>query len=200
MKKQNNTSPKGYLSWSQMNLWEKDPNIYYQVYMEGLDQFRTKYLDLGKRLATGLENGFDEANDPIFEMVITFMPPYPQREFKVEEEFEGIPLVGIFDGWDENNFILGEYKSGKNWTQKMVDNLGQLTFYTLLIWLKYKRFPEKIYLHWAKTIENDEGVLELTGDIKTFITKRSMKDIILFSKRIKNVWQGVCELGKFNKK
>jgi len=192
-----NTSPRGYLSWSQLNMWEKDPNLYYQVYIEGLDQFRTKYLELGKRMATGLENGFDEERDPLFEMLIVFLPSYPKREFDMKAEFEGIPLVGKLDGWNEKTMTIGEYKTGKNWTQGMVNQSGQLTFYSFLVWLKYGKLPQHIFLHWARTDEDLEGNLKLTGEMKTFATERTMKDIILFSKRIKNAWLGICDLGKF---
>jgi len=194
-----NTSPRGYLSWSQLNLWEKDPNMYYQVYWEGLDQFRTKYLELGKRMATTLENGFDEAHDPLFEMLAVFMPHYPKQEFDLKTVFEGIPLVGKLDGFNEATLTIGEYKTGKNWTQSMVNQSGQLTFYSLLVWLKYKKLPNNIFLHWARTDEDMEGNLKLTGDIRTFPTQRSLKDLILFSKRIKAAWLGICELGKFLK-
>src|SRR5574343_855975 len=194
-----NTSPRGYLSWSQLNRWEKDPNMYYQVYFEGLDQFRTKYLELGKRMATTLENGFDCERDPLFEMLAAFMPAYPRREFDVKANFEGIPLVGKLDGFNEKTLKVGEYKTGKNWTQSMVDQTGQLTFYALLVWLKYKKLPKEIFLHWARTDEDMEGNLKLTCDIKTFKTSRSLKDLILFSKRIKLAWEGICELGKMQK-
>lgn len=194
-----NTSVRGYLSWSQMSLWEKDQNLYYQVYVEGLSQFKNKFIELGKRMSECLENGFDELRDPLFEVVATFMPGYPQREFEIDVVFEGIPLKGKLDGWNEKTMTIGEYKTGKNWSQSMVDKHGQLTFYALLIWLKYKKLPEKIFLHWAKTEEDIEGTLKLTGDIKTFSTKRTMKDIILFSKRITKAWEGICEVGKFAK-
>lgn len=193
----NNTSPRGYLSWSQMSMWEKDPNLYYQVYIENADQFRTKYLELGKRMATGLENGFDEQHDPLFESLIVFMPSYPKREFDIKAEFEGIPLFGKLDGWDGKNLTIGEYKTGKKWTQAMVNQSGQLTFYAFLVWLKYKKLPKKIFLHWAKTQEDEMGNLSLTGDIRTFETERKLKDLILFSKRIKTAWEAICELGAF---
>lgn len=181
-----------------MQLWEKDPNMYYQVYFENLDQFRTKYLELGKRMADTLENGFDFEHDPLFEMVAVFMPSYPEREKDMKAEFEGIPLVGKLDGWNEATLTVGEYKTGKKWTQAMANQHGQLTFYALLVWLKYKRLPNKILLHWAQTAEDLEGNLKLTGEIKTFEVKRSLADLIVFSKRIKTAWAGICELGKFN--
>lgn len=173
--------------------------MYYQVYFEGLDQFRTKYLELGKRMATCLENGFDAERDPLFEMVAVFMPHYPAREFDIKMVFEGIPLVGKIDGWNEKTMTIGEYKTGKHWTQTMADVSGQLTFYSLLVWLKYKKLPKGIFLHWARTDEDMEGNLKLTGDIKTFKTQRSLKDLILFSKRIKTAWAGICDLGEMQK-
>lgn len=186
-----------YLSWSKLNMWEKDPNLFYQVYIEGLDQFRTKYLELGKRLADGLENGFDVEHDPMFEMLITFLPSYPKREYEAKTVFEGIPLFAKFDGFDDEILDLGEYKSGKKWTQSMVDQSGQLTMYALIIWSIFGKLPSKIQLHWARTDEDMEGNLFLTGEIKTFTTVRTMKDIILFSKRIKTAWAGIQELINF---
>ena len=190
-------SPRGYLSWSQLQIWEKDPNLYYQIYIEGLDQFRTKYLELGKRLATALENGFDEEGDPMFEMMCVFMPGYPKREFKIDAVLEGIPIKGVLDGFNEKTLTIGEYKSGKRWTQSMVDKSGQLTMYALLVWLKYGVLPKDIRLHWARTDEDMEGNLKLTGDIRTFKTNRTMRDIIVFSKRIRNAYEGICEMFEF---
>jgi len=216
-----NTSPRGYLSFSQLSLWEKDPNLYYQVYVDGIDQFRTKYLELGKRMATALENGFDEEHDPLFDMVAVFMPSYPHKEFQIPRLvgsgeksgckcqkclargiekpiiFEGVPLYGKLDGFDDKTLTIGEVKTGKKWTQGMVDQSVQLTFYALLVWLKYKRFPKNIFLHWAKTEEDVEGNLKLVGDIKTFRTERTLKDFILLSKRIKITWAAINEMGKF---
>ena len=188
--------PRPYLSWSQLNMWEKDPNLYYQVYFEGLDQFRTKYLELGTRMATALENGFDAENDPMMEMMLIYMPTYQIKEFDIKENFEDIPLFGKLDGFDVNNLIVGEYKSGKKWTQSMVDNHSQLTFYAFLVWLKYKVLPKQIFLHWAQTYEDENGILKLTGHIQTFQTERKLKDIILLSKRIKIAWKGIQELAQ----
>ena len=267
-----NSSPRGYLSWSQLNLWEKDANLYYQVYCEGLDQFRTRQLELGKKMATTLENGHSEDGDPMLDLMAVFMPSYPAKEFEIKAVFEGIPLKGKLDGfgikcqscgsWQDiiglknekqqmdvpalqkergvygstshqtirsiskttfqdkqrlNTLpilssscdkcgvegklisVIGEFKSGRHYTQSMADDTGQLTMYALLVWLKYKKLPAKILLHWAKTDEDMEGNLFLTGDIKTFKTQRSLSDLILFSKRIRAAWAGICALGEFMK-
>lgn len=197
MIKKSLTTPRGYLSWSQLSLYEKDPQLYYQVYWEGVAQFKTKYLELGKRMAKTLENGYDEEHDPVFEEVMRIVPPYPKREVKIKKTFEGIPLVGIMDGFDEKNLVIGEFKTGKKWTQSMADTTGQLTFYALLVWLKYKKIPNSMYLHWASTVEDEEGNLRLTGIVRTFKTKRSLSDIILLSKRIKKAWKAIAEMQIF---
>lgn len=193
-------TPRGYLSWSQLNMWEKDPNLYYQVYWEGLDQFRSKFLELGKRMADGLENGFDCERDPMFEHLIMYLPSYPKKEFDLKADYAGIPLVGKLDGWNEATMTIGEYKTGKKWTQSMANQHGQLKFYALLVWLKYHKLPEHIFLHWAETAEDLEGNLKLTGGGDTFEVKIKLSDIIVFAeKRIKPAWEGICKMGEFVK-
>lgn len=185
-----------YLSWSKMNLFEKDPNQFYQVYFEGLDQYRSKFLELGSRLSKVLENGIDEERDPTFEFVATFLPAYPEREKDMKVVFEGVPLRIKLDGWNKKTFTVGEYKSGRRWTQSMVDKCDQLTFYAAVIWMIYKKIPNFL-LHWAKTEEDEEGNLKLTGDLRTFKTTRRLKDIILMVKRMKKAWKEICEMVKF---
>lgn len=194
-----NSSPRGYISPSQMVLFLKDKNLYYQVYFEGLQQFKTKFLTLGKRLATGLEKGKDEEKDPMFEKIIKLTPQYPNREYEMREMLDEVPLFGKLDGFEKDTLTIHEVKSGKRWTQGMADNLDQITFYTLLVWLRYKTLPQAIFVHWARTAEDEEGKLTLTGDIKTFRTKRSLAQIIVFSAKVKQVWKEICELGEFMK-
>ena len=90
---------------------------------------------------------------------------------------------------------LIEIKTGRQWTQKMVDTSSQLTFYSALIWLKYGRLPSKILLHWAKTIINEDGELKINGEITTFETTRTLSDIILMRGRINSAWEGIKQMG-----
>jgi len=197
MLKKNNTSPKGYMSWSQMSLWERDPNLYYQSYIQGIDMYHSKYMSFGKRVHKALEIGYDKGNDPAINLVATFIPSYPKREFRINVKFEGVPLYGIIDGWNPWSKEFGDYKTGKNYSQATANRSDQFTFYATMIWLKYKVLPKKILIHWIKTAENSEG-LYVTGDFQTFETKRELKDIILFSKRIRIAWEGICEIGRVN--
>jgi len=193
MKSINNTSPKGYLSWSQLSLFERSPDQYYKQYIQGYSGFNSKYMRLGKRLAEARERRSDP--DPTIDFLAKYMPQYPKREHKIEVNFEGIPLLGKLDGWSPLTLTIGEDKSGKNFTQRMADKLGQLDMYSTLVWAKHNRKLPVIKLHWAKTIEID-GIIQFTGEFKTYQTTRTLKDIILFSKRIKVAWSGICEMGK----
>ena len=190
------TTPRGYLSWSQMSLWEKDPNLYYQINVDGMDMIRTPYLKLGIRLDEAIQNGKDEFNDPMINYLVMMLPRYPKMQQRIEVNFEGIPLVGLLDGFYPRKLIIGEYKSGKKWTQALADKSGQLDFYTLLVWLKYGKFPKKIFLHWAKTALNEEDELYFTGDTRTFETERKMKDIILIGGRIHKAYKEIQEMWK----
>lgn len=114
----------------------------------------------------------------------------------MKANLDKIPLFGKLDGWNSRGRVIGEYKASKKWTQGMADKSGQLTFYALMTWLKYNKLPSKIFLHWAETTEDEMGELCLNGNYKTFETKRTLKDIILFSTRITKAWAGIIEMSE----
>lgn len=192
-------TPRPYLSFSQMNLFLRDKNLYYQTYWENLAQYKSKELELGKRFAKTLETGVDPEGDAEFETMSKLIPDYPGREFLIDVSYEGIPLRGYFDGWDEKNLILHEVKTGKKWTQKMVDTSLQIDFYCLMIWLKYKTLPKGINLHWMRVLRLEDGSIRLSGEVKTFRTKRTLRDVIRVGGKVKEVWKGIQALGEFTK-
>ncbi len=197
-----NDLPRGHLSWSQLSLWEKDPNLYYQIYIDGLDMIRTPYLKLGTRLDEAIQNGQDEFKDPMINYLVMMLPKYPKMQYRIEIDFEGIKLVGLLDGFSalRKKLVIGEYKSGQKFTQTKADKLGQLDVYSLLVWKKFGRLPDKIYLHWAETKvkENEEGQKEVffTGKTRTFETTRTMKDLILIGGRIHKAYKEIKEMWK----
>jgi len=75
----------------------------------------------------------------------------------------------------------------------MVDEHGQLTFYTLLVRQKYGKMPSSIHLDWAQTKE-EEGELSFTGRVETFKTERGLKDLIMMAGRIHRAWGGIGEM------
>ena len=79
-------------------------------------------------------------------------------------------------------------KSGKNWTQALVDKNDQLTFYALIDFLKYKTGrAKKILLHWFNTN---------TGEVRTFETKRGLMDFHPMTVRIERAWEAINEMAK----
>lgn len=180
-----------YFSWSQLNTWEKDPNLYYEMYVLGLEAPFTKWMKKGKDLAEYLEKGGDVDDD--IKCVADFIPQYKEKEYEIKVEMEGIKLLGYLDSFDPKELNIYEYKTGKKYTQGMANKLGQLDFYALLVYLKYKKLPKSIKLIWIETETNDD-VVKFTGKIKTFEVKKTMKDIIKISSRIKKAKQGIDEM------
>jgi len=188
-------TPRPYLSYSQMILWERDKEQYRRRYFDGIQQPTNQYLETGKKLADRLETGI-ESGDEFIEYLALFMPKYPATEFEIQAEWDGISILGRLDGFSNKGKIIGEYKTGKCWNQNMVDKSDQLTFYSALVWLKYGRLPSKIFLHWAKTEIDEFGILRINGEIRTFETTRTLSDIILLRGRIVKCWTGIKEMSK----
>ena len=181
-----------YLSWSQLNIWEKNPNLYYEIYVLGLEAPYTKWMKKGKDLAEYLKNGGEADND--VKSIAKLIPTYPEKEFEIKAKLnKNINLLGYLDSFDPKELKIYEYKTGKKYTQKMANKLGQLDFYALLVYLKYKKLPKSIKLIWIETETQDDNVV-FTGKIKTFEVKKTMKDIIKISSRIKKAKQGIDEM------
>jgi len=181
-----------YLSWSQLNIWEKNPNLYYEIYVLGLEAPYTKWMKKGKDLAEYLKNGGEADND--VKSIAKLIPTYPEKEFEIKAKLnKNINLLGYLDSFDPKELKIYEYKTGKKYTQKMADKLGQLDFYALLVYLKYKKLPKSIKLIWIETETNDD-VVKFTGKIKTFEVKKTMKDIIKIVSRIHKAVKGIQEM------
>lgn len=179
--------PHRYLSYSQLDLWERDKEEYIRRYIYGEKSESNQYMDLGKELARALEKGYNGQNRAIQHLLI-FLKQYPLKEYKIASEaIVGactITIMGILDGFDENNEEIGEYKTGRLWTQRRADESDQLTFYSLIYFKKYKRLIKKIKLHWAETSLDENRQVYLTGRIEVFETKRTMADLMKMQARI----------------
>lgn len=189
----------GYLSWSKMQLFKKDRNLFYQVYIEGQDQFRTKYLELGKTLAKALEG--DEQileQDPMLRYIKAIMPAYDKPEYKMDTVVEGVPIRFVPDTFNSRTKAFREYKSGKLWTPSMANKHGQMKFYATGIYYKYGVLLNHCYLDWAKTEEDEKtGELYLTGDVTSFKVEIKMRDIILTAGEMVKTWKEIQEFLKF---
>lgn len=166
------------ISWSSMNAFESyGKDEWYEQYVLG---HRSEINDL---MATGIEVGTRLATDP------GYLPTVPRPEtyeLNLRATLGRIGLTGHLDGWTETTKELIEYKTTSNvnrWNQKKVDNHGQLDFYCLLLWENYQILPNDISIKLI-TILCKEGIPK---GMKVFQTKRTMQDILVFAKRIKDI-------------
>jgi len=140
--------PKGYLSWSQLNLWETSPQKYIDQYIYGKSQFENKEMRFGKAFAEMLESG--GSPDPTLDHIARMLHKRKWQEAELNVELDGIKLKAIFDSSDKTGF--DEYKTGKTpWSIQRVEMHGQLDFYALTFKLEFGFIPE-IALHWVPEI------------------------------------------------
>lgn len=184
--------PREYLSWSQLDCFERSPREYILRYVYG-DRRTNPAMELGKRMAEMLEKD-TEQDDEQLEFYRTFLPHYPQSEFEIKAEIAGVPLLGKLDGFQEETLEIGEYKTGRNWTQERADSHRQLDFYAMLVWKKYGKLPGKITLHWIPTRLNEAGQPELTGEIQHFETARTLQQVLQIAADAKKAWGSIGRL------
>lgn len=203
-----------------MTVFERSPEAYAEQYLHGKRMRITRNIAYGSKMAEGLEN--DEATgDPLLDLVMARLPKYELRD-KIIECKNGVaveyrdpntgiithPIIPALDNGKERIPLLAkpdtaksdysafrEYKSStRKWTQKMVDDSGQIGFYATAIWLATGKIPETIHLDDVQTAYDPDGRLYPTGNIWTFPTKRTMMDVIKMTKRIRNAWKGIKQL------
>ena len=184
-------TPRPYLSWSQMNLFERDPAAYVAQYIYGEPPPTSSALAFGKRIAASLEAA--TTDDAEVENLRILLPRFPKKEYEIKVEYSGVPLLAKPDLFSPWKVHIGELKTGQApWTQSRVNQHGQLKFYALAAWLKYKRVP-KVELYWAPT-EWREHKLCLKGEIMTFQAEITEQDILSFGARIPQVWAAIQQV------
>lgn len=191
-------TPRPYLSFSQMTLFEMSPEKYIQKYIYEEKERISRNIALGKQLADGLENG-ELSGDPLLDLVMAKMPKFELMDKPFETELkngkEVIKILAKPDTMKPDMTAFKEYKtSTRAWTQKMADESGQITFYTTAIWLKTGRIPSDIELVCATTEYDENGALRPTGTIIRLRTIRHMSDIIKMTLRMRKSWEGIKKL------
>jgi hypothetical protein len=196
MTKKEIKTPRPYLSWSQLYLFEKSPYQYAVQYIYGGRIIENPLLNLGKKLAETLEKDeWEENEDPDIEVAKILLPSYPEREVELKAVVGGVPILGKLDGFNREKLVIGEYKTGRvEWDQKRVDEFGQLTFYALLVYHNFGSLPNQIQLHWVPSEYDENMNVGLLGEIRSFETKRDLRDLLEISIRIKKAWEGIKKL------
>lgn len=186
-------TPRPYLSWSQLDLFERDPQAYLDKYVRGVE-FDSAAMKLGRKVHAAIEED-DDGGDALIAGILSQVPRYDHHEFELLTKLDGVPLFGVLDGFNRKPPVIGEVKTGKKWTQAMADRSGQITFYATLVVMKTGKLPERIALHWAPTLTVEGFGPRLDGGrVRTFVTTRTMKDVYLMAPRISKAWAGIKRL------
>ena len=193
-------TPRPYLSFSQMALFERSPELYADHYIYGKKQRISRNIAYGSLLAEGLEH--DEATgDPLLDLMAAKLPKFELMDKPVEAYLgDGrgvIHLLAKPDSAKADYSAFFEYKtSPRRWTQRMADESGQITFYATVIWLKTGKIPQDIELVEVEVAYGDGGKLAPTGTIVRLPTERTVADIVKMTARMRRAWHGIIALCK----
>ena len=177
------------ISWSSLNAFtDYDKDEWFNSYVLGIrkppNAIMQGGIDVGERII----------DDP------TFLPSIPRGGIFEQEFFAMLGKIKITGHLDNYFHEIGidEFKTTSNpkrWTQKAVDNWGQITFYCLLVWLNHKIPPEKLRLRLYAIPMKEDGNFTIVqkGEPACFHTKRSMTDILKFAVYIKAVHKEMVE-------
>lgn len=180
------------LSWSQISCFLYDRDEWYERYVLCVRAEPNKEMIFGSKIGKRLET------EPSF-------LPQIVRHGKMEHEFKvkfgNIFLIGYADTFCPFTFKkLGEYKTGKKpWTQKRVDDHGQIDMYLLMNLIQHKVKPEEVEidLWWMPTVELGDFSIEFVQDIekkiKRFSTKRTTRQVLDFGMKINKIFKEMEE-------
>lgn len=191
-------TPQGYISWSQLTLWESSPERYKEKYLYGKKTPVNRGMAFGKKMADGLEH--DElTGDMALDLMMAQIPKFEimDQEFRAEIKNgkDTIFILAKPDTMRKDMTAFKEYKTGvARWTRKKVDECGQITFYAMAMWLESGKIPQDIELVDIATKMSLDGKIEVTGDIYRHPTKRTMADILKMMVRAKKCWAGINKL------
>ena len=185
MKKQYIQLPRGYLSFSQIQLWQNDKKRYAEIYFDGRDELRTSNagMQYGKVVAEALEKGI-ETGDLLTDSAMLLLPKYDTADVEIRADMRTstsgpyVTVMGRPDSLDSATKAFLEYKTGKtSWTQEKAQKHLQLAFYAMIIYLKHKVISPSIALVWIETEPTESGI-QPTGRMETFPVTLGLKDIL----------------------
>lgn len=187
--------PRGYISPSALDLWEKSPKKYGEKYFEGKDDdFSNTFCTYGKKVAEYKETG-KWSDDPTVVFGANFLPSFGNNEHEqrttLKTPYGNIVLLGKFDDFSPELIEVLEHKTGKTvWTQNRVVKLLQLRFYAVICDNEFDRIPLQ-KLTWVETTDTDKDGRRLekvrpTGRCEQFLYKATREEIEETKKRIIN--------------
>jgi len=190
-------TPRPHLSWSQLDLFERNPEKYRALYVQNDPEAAipvNRGMALGKSVANALETG-EETGDLKKDFVIAQLPKFEVMEYELRVTIDvggiKIPLLIKMDSAMKTLEAFKEYKTGTTaWNKEKANKHGQMIFYATGIYSKVGKIPAA-ELVWAPCEKDDSGRPYLTGEIRRFEVKVTMADILKMKIRMKNAWLGI---------
>ena len=170
------------LSWSAISSFEYDKEQWARKYLDNIKEPPNPAMIFGSMVGESIAQG----NSPI---PVTRLSHF---EYKLEATLNKIPLIGYVDSYEPHTKLL-EYKTSQKdttWSQKKVDEHGQLTFYALMLFLQHGINPKDIHfrLEYIPVRQKNDFIFEWTGQAPTgWDTKRSLQDILKFGNYVVSV-------------
>ena len=193
-------TPRPYISFSSMALFEKSPEQWANIYLRDYPQYTNKNMRYGSLMADSLEKN-ELSGDPALDLMIENIPKFELIDKPIEANLKNgkdiIIVLAKPDTAKADYTAFKEYKTSlKKWTQKIADDSDQITFYATTIWLKTNKIPQDIELVNVQVKYTKNGELTPTGELIRIPTARTMVDIIKMIARIRKNWtliQQFCE-------
>lgn len=194
MKKRKLLNPRGYLSWTQVDMWLKSPVRYGRRYFDNQDDFENDAMRLGKATSEALESG-DSDGDEVMSAVLSLLPAYDKPEHEIKTPFDTpygeVVLLGKLDTWKPGKFR--EYKTGLvPWTQARAEKHKQMIHYGTLMYLTERKVPEA-HLDWIQTERDANGELRFTGHMQAFEVKLTLKGVVEYMALVSRVAKEIDE-------
>lgn len=163
------------VSYSQLASWEWNRREWYKKYIEGIDPPTTEAMLYGNTVGDTL--GTPKSLVPALKDIAGI------KEYELKATVGDMTLVGYADHYCPKTIVLTENKTSANptrWTQKSVDEHVQLTMYAMLLYLQNKVKPEDLTIQ-LNAIPVGGEPLCITGEHRTFTTKRTLADILRYA-------------------
>lgn len=120
---------------------------------------------------------------------------FPEYEKYLQNLINNICCLWFLDNAKKDLTEFREFKTGKTpWTQKRAEEHGQITFYAILIEAETGKLPEKAYLDWIITEEDEEWIIKPTGEIKTFEVKIDKEKVEKMKKDLPKIFDDMQKL------
>lgn len=189
--------PRGYLSHSQITCFKSSKKRYVQEYFENGKKLKTKYLDIGKKIAKMIEE--DKHHD-----ILPGLPVFPLRELEIRVEVAGVPVLCKLDDCKEDYSEFRDKKSGLDpWSNTKAQKSEQLLLYATAIRAKYGVTPKKAYIDWIQTSMTEEECsgglckgpqLGITGRYESYEREFDEREL---NRKEKEIAQVAVEISKF---